>query len=238
MRCGWRLSGRPGWCPYVSCVYRGGGWWRYIRGRTAAAMYVGAPFMTPVPRPDRHMVGGVDAIIRSEAARMGRMFVAELLCVFDGFVAPQWGAGVTSGAPTFGGWFCDGGWRCSERFENRPYVCGWFCDGGWRRIRGCTVAAMCVGAPFREPVPRPGRHRVCGGGRCPFRVAGMGGKGVRLWRVCCAQWGAGVTSGAPTFDGWICGGWRCSGRFVCALCGGSDELDAAFEELVECFAFE
>ena len=60
--------------------------------------------MTPVPRPGRHMVGGVDAIIRSEAARMGRMFVAEL-CVFDGFVAPQWGAGVINGAPTFAGGF-------------------------------------------------------------------------------------------------------------------------------------
>ena len=54
---------------------------------------------------------------------------------------------------------------------------------------------------FVSPCRAAGRHRVCGGGALPVPGRGMGGKGVRLWRVRCAQWGAGVTSGAPTFAG-------------------------------------
>ena len=112
---------------------------------------------------------------------------------------------------------------------------------------------------------------------CPFRVAGMGGKGVRLWQGSLRPNVARASQVAPlrlVFSavvggdaGVYCVGlWRCGGRhkwrpyvwqvisgiyerapeapfggfrrFGVALRGGSDELDAAFEELVEGAAFE
>lgn len=90
-------------------------------GRSAAGVrqrYVGAPPRTPVPR--RRPAQGKR---RNAVARSGGGWVAakaQTCC--DGFVAPQWGAGVTSGAPTFGGWSCGGGWRFSGRPGWRPYV--------------------------------------------------------------------------------------------------------------------
>lgn len=90
-------------------------------GRSAAGVrqrYVGAPPRTPVPR--RRPAQGKR---RNAVARSGGGWVAakaQTCC--DGFVAPQWGAGVTSDAPTFGGWSCGGGWRFSGRPGWRPYV--------------------------------------------------------------------------------------------------------------------
>lgn len=90
-------------------------------------------------------------------------------------------------------------------------------------------AAVHVGAPFMTP-----GWRRCGCGD----VAGVYCVGLRWgcgrhkwrpydWRVISGIYGR--TPEAP---------FGASGVLVCALCRGSDELDAAFEELVEGLAFE
>ena len=158
-------------------------------GRSAAGVrqrYVGAPPRTPVPR--RRPAQGKR---RNAVARSGGGWVAakaQTCC--DGFVAPQWGAGVTSGAPTFGGWSCGGGWRFSGRPGWRPYV--------WQRNNPPRQPGVLKNAPTgTQALPDPA-SKGGASGVTPLRLAGGLAAVVGGF--------PGVRGGAPTFGGWICGG--------------------------------
>ena len=202
---------------------------RYFRLATGAAVHVGAPFMTPGWR-------------RSPLAAMSR-----------GDCGGGWRC------PRCGGVYCGGGWRqlsCGVARRGAIYdarlaafpvaaVCAGICGGGWRRFRCDGVAGVywwLAAFPLRW---------CCG---CLLAVGGVPVGGV------CGGIAGGVpgdTSVAPTF-GVFGGGWRqlpCGGArgdmkkerrrllsglpaFWCCAVRGSDEFDAAFEELVEGLAFE
>ena len=148
-------------------------------GRSAAGVrqrYVGAPPRTPVPR--RRPAHGKR---RNAVARSGGGWVAakaQTCC--DGFVAPQWGAGVTSGAPTFDGWSCGGGWRFSGRPGWRPYV--------WQRNNPPRQPGVLKNAPTgTQALPDPASKGGASVLLCPH---GRGRHKWRpyVWRVVLRRW--------------------------------------------------